>query len=95
MRQLFLLLRGPYNCYNSLYIIKNHIHSDLKSEYVMNQEPNTLCDALQIRNKQQKVVILSEANHGWTHLRLQDYKSIEDYNHIVYTFLRNYYILLL
>jgi hypothetical protein len=29
-------------------------------------------------------VILPEANHDWIHLRLQDYKSIEDYNHVVH-----------
>jgi hypothetical protein len=29
-------------------------------------------------------MILPEANHDWTHLRLQDYKYIEDYNHIVH-----------
>jgi hypothetical protein len=29
-------------------------------------------------------VILPEANHDQTHLRLQDYKSIEDYNHVVH-----------
>jgi hypothetical protein len=29
-------------------------------------------------------VILPEANHDWVHLRLQDYKSIGDYNHVVH-----------
>jgi hypothetical protein len=29
-------------------------------------------------------VILPEANHDWILLRLQDYKSIEDYNHIIH-----------
>jgi hypothetical protein len=29
-------------------------------------------------------VILSEANHDWVHLCLQDYKFIEDYNHVVH-----------
>jgi hypothetical protein len=29
-------------------------------------------------------VILLEANHEWIHLRLQDYKTTEDYNHVVY-----------
>jgi hypothetical protein len=29
-------------------------------------------------------VILPEANHYWIHLRLQDYKSIEDYNHVIH-----------
>jgi hypothetical protein len=29
-------------------------------------------------------VIFAEANHHWIHLRLQDYKSIGDYNHVVH-----------
>jgi hypothetical protein len=29
-------------------------------------------------------MILPEANHDWVHLRLQDYKSIGDYNHVVH-----------
>jgi hypothetical protein len=29
-------------------------------------------------------VILPAPNHDWIQLRLQDYKSIEDYNHVVY-----------
>jgi hypothetical protein len=29
-------------------------------------------------------MILPEANHDWIHLRLQDYKSIGDYNHDVH-----------
>jgi hypothetical protein len=29
-------------------------------------------------------VILPEANNDWIHLRLQDYKSIRDYNHAVH-----------
>jgi hypothetical protein len=28
--------------YNALYIIRNHLHIDLKSEYVMEEEPNVL-----------------------------------------------------
>jgi hypothetical protein len=34
-------LLDPYR-YNVLYIIWNHIHPDLKSEYVMEKEPSTL-----------------------------------------------------
>jgi hypothetical protein len=76
-------LLDPYK-YNVLYIIRNHIHPDLKSEYLMEEEPSTLCTALQTQYEQHKAVILPEANHDWTHLILQDYKSIEDYNHAVH-----------
>jgi hypothetical protein len=55
--------------YNALYIIRNHIHNDLKSRYVMEEEPSTLWVTLQTCYEQQKVVILPEANHDWTMLR--------------------------
>jgi hypothetical protein len=29
-------------------------------------------------------MIQPKADHKWTHLRLQDYKSIWDYNHVVH-----------
>jgi hypothetical protein len=74
--------------YNALYIIRNHLHVDLKSEYVMKEEPNILWTALQTRYEEQKAVILSEANHDWTMLRLQDFKFIREetteYNHVVH-----------
>jgi hypothetical protein len=70
--------------YNAFYIIRHHLHPDLKAEYVMEEEPNVLWLSLKNRYEQQKVVILPEANHEWTHIRLQDYKSIGDYNHVVH-----------
>ena len=73
--------------YNALYIIRNHLHPDLKAEYVMEEEPNVLWLSLKNRYEQQKAVILPEANHEWTHIRLQDYKSIGDYNDVVHKIL--------
>jgi hypothetical protein len=35
--------------YNALYIIRNHLHIGLKSEYVMEEEPNIIWAALQTR----------------------------------------------
>jgi hypothetical protein len=52
----------PYK-YNALYIIRNYIHPDLKSEYVMEEEPSTLWTALQTHYEQRKTAILPEANH--------------------------------
>jgi hypothetical protein len=43
-----VLLLDPFK-YNVLYIIRNHLHVDLKSEYVMEEEPNVLWNALQTR----------------------------------------------
>jgi hypothetical protein len=76
-------LLDPFK-YNALYIISNHLHVDLKSGYDMEKEPNVLWAALQTRYEQQKTMILPKANHGWTMLRLHDFKSIGEYNHVVH-----------
>jgi hypothetical protein len=67
--EMIVQLLEPFK-YNALYIIRNHLHSDLKSEYVMEEERSLLWDALQTRYEHQKVMILPEANHNWTMLRL-------------------------
>jgi hypothetical protein len=70
--------------YQTLYIIQNHLHPNLKSEYVIEEEHHSLWVALKGRYEQQKVILLPEANHEWTQIRLQDFKSIEDYNHAIH-----------
>jgi hypothetical protein len=62
-------LLDPFKC-NVLYIIRNHLHVYLKSEYVMKEEPHVLWAAIQTRYEQQNAVILLEVNHDWTMLRL-------------------------
>jgi hypothetical protein len=74
-----LLLRGLYSAisapqegvaplannfeYNAIFIIRNHIHPDFKAEYLMEDDPRALWEALQQRYEQQKVVLLPEATH--------------------------------
>jgi hypothetical protein len=70
--------------YQALFIIWNHLHPYLKSEYVMEEELHSLWVGLQGRYEQQKTILLLEANHEWTQIRLQDFKSIEDYNHAIH-----------
>jgi hypothetical protein len=50
----------------------------------MEEELNVLWAALQTRYEQQKAVILPKSNHDWTILRLHDFKSIGEYNHVFY-----------
>ena len=70
--------------YAALYIIRHHIHPDLKSEYLMEESPSNMWQSLKTRYEQQKAIILPDASHEWTHLRLQDFKSIGAYNHEVH-----------
>jgi hypothetical protein len=70
--------------YQALLITRNHLHHDLRSEYVMEEESHSLWVALKGRYEQQKAILLPEANHEWTQIHLQDFKSIEDYNHAIH-----------
>jgi hypothetical protein len=70
--------------YQALFIIQNHLHPDLKLEYVIEEEPHSLWVTLQGCYEQQKAIVLLEANHEWPQIRLQNFKSIEDYNHSIH-----------
>ena len=72
------------NKYEALYIIRNHIHPDLKSEYRMVENPRALWNNLKQRYEQQKAVVLPEASYEWNYLRLQDFKTVDEYNHAVH-----------
>ena len=50
----------------------------------MIENPRELWDTLKERYEQQKELIWPEANHDWNHLRLQNFKSGADYNHVVH-----------
>jgi len=72
------------NKYEALYIISNHIHPELKSEYRMEENPRALWNNLKQRYKQHKAVVLPEASHEWNYLRLQDFKTVDEYNHAIH-----------
>ena len=70
--------------YTALTLLRFYIDKDLKSEHLMIENPCELWVALKERYEQQKELIWPEANHEWNHLRLQDFKSMADYNHAVH-----------
>jgi len=70
--------------YTALALLRFYIHKDLKAEYLMIENPRELWDTLKERYEQQKELIWPEANHDWNHLRLQNFKSGADYNHVVH-----------
>src|SRR4051812_5872085 len=47
----------------------------------MEESPSNMWQPHKTRYEQQKTVILPEASHKWTHLRLHDFKSVGAYNH--------------
>ncbi|XP_058192136.1 uncharacterized protein LOC131309536 [Rhododendron vialii] len=59
----------------SMIFIRHHPHEDLKSEYLTVKDSLSLWNNLKERYGHQKVVI-----YRWLNLRLQDYKSVSEYN---------------
>ena len=70
--------------FSALKVIRNHIHPDLKMEYQFEENPMALWLSLKNRYEQHKAIVLPEAKHEWNHLRLQDFKSVDEYNHAVH-----------
>ena len=48
------------------------------------KDPRALWTALKNRYEQHKAIILPEAKHEWNHLRLQDFKTLDEFNHVVH-----------
>ncbi|CAM8901697.1 unnamed protein product [Rhodiola kirilowii] len=64
----------------AMIFIRRHLHEGLKSEYLTIKDPSILWKKLKERYDHQKTVILPKASFDWSHLHLQDYKSVSDYN---------------
>ncbi|XP_034203609.1 uncharacterized protein LOC117618094 [Prunus dulcis] len=64
----------------AMIFLKRHIHEGLKCEYLTVKDPLALWGNLKERYDHQRTVILPKARHDWMHLRLQDFKSMADYN---------------
>jgi hypothetical protein len=66
--------------YSSLKVMRNHHHPDLKMEYMYEEDSRALWTALKNRYEQHK----AKATHEWNHLRLQDFKTVDEFNHVVH-----------
>ena len=64
----------------ALMFLRHHLHVDLKTEYLTVKDPLVLWNKLKDRYDHQKNVILPRARYEWTHLRLQDFKTVSEYN---------------
>ena len=64
----------------SMIFLRHHIHEGLKIEYLTVKDLADLWESLKERFDHQKTVILPRARYEWMHLRLQDFKSISDFN---------------
>ena len=85
MTQLRVLL-PPYSMsnYSALEVMRSHIHPDLKLEYMYEEDPRALWTSLKNRYEQHKALILLDATNEWNHLRLQDFKTVDEFNHVIH-----------
>ncbi|XP_012846933.1 PREDICTED: uncharacterized protein LOC105966904 [Erythranthe guttata] len=65
---------------NAMIFIRHHLSEDLKDEYIQLERPSEIWQKLKERFDHTKTVILPQAQYEWQHLRLQDFKSVADYN---------------
>lgn len=68
----------------AIIFLRHHIHEDLKSEYLTVKNPLTLWNNLKDRFDHQKLVYLPTARYDWINLRLQDFKSVAEYNSVMF-----------
>ena len=64
----------------TMIFLRHHLHEGLKAEYLTINDPLVLWNNLKDRYDHQKTVILPKARYDWMHLRLQDYKTVSEYN---------------
>jgi len=64
----------------AISIIRHHLTKGLKDQYLTIENPLELWTALQRRYDYQKTVLLPNATYDWKHLRIQDFKTVDEYN---------------
>ena len=69
----------------AMIFLRRHLHEALKSEYLTVKNPLELWKNLKDRYDHQKTVILPKARYDWMHLRLQDFKTVSEYNSALFT----------
>lgn len=68
----------------AMIFLRHHLHEDLKIEYLTIKNPLILWNNLKERFDHLKMVVLPKARYEWMHIRLQDFKSVSEYNSTMY-----------
>ncbi|XP_009630496.1 uncharacterized protein [Nicotiana tomentosiformis] len=68
----------------AMIFLRHHLDEGLKSEYLTLKDPFQLWTSLKERYDHLKATLLPRTRREWMHLRLQDYKTISEYNSAVY-----------
>ncbi|XP_027118649.1 uncharacterized protein [Coffea arabica] len=63
-----------------MIFLRHHLDEGLKIEYLTVKDPLGLWQDLKERFDHLRLVVLPKARYDWLHLRLQDFKSVNEYN---------------
>ncbi|XP_027093777.1 uncharacterized protein [Coffea arabica] len=64
----------------AMIFLRRHLDEGLKVEYLTVKDPFVLWRDLKERFDHLKLVVFPKARYDWLHLRLQDFKSVNEYN---------------
>ncbi|KAI5668341.1 hypothetical protein M9H77_18194 [Catharanthus roseus] len=67
-----------------MIFLRHHLHKNLKATYLIVKNSLILCNHLKESYDYLKMVVLPKARYDWLYLRLQDFKSISEYNSSVF-----------
>ena len=68
----------------AMIFLHYYLYEGLKAEYLTVKDPLELWNNLKEQYDHQKTVILPKARYEWLHLRLQDFKSVSEYNSAIF-----------
>ncbi|XP_019172608.1 PREDICTED: uncharacterized protein LOC109168017, partial [Ipomoea nil] len=68
----------------AMVFIRHHLDQRLKDEYLTVKKSFQLWKDLKERYDHQKIVILPKGRYDWLYLRLQDFKTVSEYNSIMF-----------
>jgi gag-polypeptide of LTR copia-type len=76
---------SPQEKAKAMIFLRHNLHEDLTTEYLTVKDPLELWKNLKERYDHQKQVFLPKARYEWIHLRLQDFKSMGEYNFTMFS----------
>ena len=68
------------DCAKAMIFLRHHLDEGLKNEYLTIKDPLVHWKNLKEIYDHQKTVILPKARYDWMHLRLQDFRTVAEYN---------------
>ena len=68
----------------AMIFLCHHLYYGLEVDYLIIKDPYVIWQNLTERYDHHKIIILQKARYEWIHLRLQDFKTVSEYNFVVF-----------